>query len=179
MRRGSRTGRKHARAADGGEQDGSTRKRQRAARRKKAPGRGVAPALARSPLTGGCLSVSRMARCVQRACRWWPRGGRRGDDAASTLWTRRLGGRAGSEGDGVSPQAPNKAELQLRARPVTPALTVALSTLALWFTCNRQQNKGKKKPCPTGEKKTLYVTCCRSTKGTGPISHHGRSTHVR
>jgi len=85
MRHGHRTGSKHARAADGGERGGSTRERQRAARRADEPGRGVAPALARSPLTGGCLSVSRMARCVQRACRWWPRGGRRGDDAASTL----------------------------------------------------------------------------------------------
>jgi len=165
--------------ADGGEQDGSTRERQRAARRAGAPGRGVAPALARPPLTGGCLSVSRMARRVRRASRRCPRGGRRGDDAASTLWTRRLGGRAGGEGDGVSPQAPAKAELQPRARPVTPVLTVALSTLALCFTCNRQQIKGKKNPCPMGKKKPLYVTCCRSTKGTGPISHRDRSTHVR
>jgi len=155
MRHGSRTGRKHARAADGGEQDGSTRERQRAARRDGAPGRGVAPVLARPPLTGGCLPVSRMARCVRRACCWWPRGGRRGDDAASTLWTRRLGRRAGGKGDGVSPQAPAKAELQPRAWPVMPVLTVALSTLVLWFTFNRQQNKGKKKNLPNGGKKTI------------------------
>jgi len=150
MRDRYRTGRKHARAADGGEQDGSTRQRQRAARRAGATRRGVAPALARPPLTGGFLSVSSMARGVRQACRWWPRVGRRGDDAASTLWTRRLGGRVGGEGDGVSQQPPVIAELQPCARPVTPVLTVAQSTLALCFTCNRQQNHGKKKLCPTG-----------------------------
>jgi len=55
---------------------------------------------------------------------------------ASVAWTRRLGGHAGGEDDGVSTQAPAKAELQPRTRPVTPVLTVALSTLALCFTCN-------------------------------------------
>jgi len=77
---------------------------------------------------------------------------------ASAAWTRRLGGRAGGKGDGVSTQAPAKAELQPRTRPVTPVLTVALSTLALCFTCNRQQNNEKKKPCPTGNKKNSCMS---------------------
>jgi len=156
-----RTGREHARAAEGGTLRGSAGARRCAGAGEAASDRRLSLRIAHGPMRVVDLPLVATRRVTRR---------RRGVDIVNAAaWRPR-----GWQGRRDVPTGPRRT-----GAPAARSAGHAGSDRGAIDFGPLVHVRWTKKTCPTGEKKPLYVTCCRSTEGTASIIHRDSSKHVR